>query len=61
MAVESGYDIVFVDDSVVEMVTGTEVEVRRQISARRMLYANPEIDLTEELVTRMNEAFRTGG
>ena len=33
----------------------------RQISARRMLYTNPEIDVTEVLIERMNKDFRTGG
>ena len=32
----------------------------RQISARRMLYTNPEIDITEELMLRMNNEFNDG-
>ena len=55
MAEELGYDVLFVDDSVSAIVNGTEKEVRRQISARRMLYTNPQIDLTDTLVARMNQ------
>lgn len=57
MAMEQGYDLFFVDDSLAALPDGTEAEVRRQISARRMLYSNPEIDVTTELIARMNEAF----
>jgi Skp family chaperone for outer membrane proteins len=32
-----------------------------QISARRMLYANPTIDITEQLIEHMNTAFAQGG
>jgi Skp family chaperone for outer membrane proteins len=55
---EFGYDIVFVDDSVVELPTNVpETEMMRQISARRMLYTNPAIDITEDVVARMNQRF----
>ena len=54
MAEGNGYDIVFVDDSVVALQQGTEVEVRRQISARRMLYVSPAIDITDALIAAMN-------
>ncbi|MHC5005492.1 MAG: OmpH/Skp family outer membrane protein [Planctomycetota bacterium] len=57
MAMELGYDIIFVDDSLAELPDGTETDVRRQISARRMLFASPEIDVTADLVARMNESF----
>lgn len=54
MAEENGYDVVFVDDSVAAMGGGTETEVNRQISGRRMLYVNPAIDATDVLIARMN-------
>ena len=53
---ENGWDVVFVDDSVAEMQAGTEAEANRQISARRMLYTNPEIDITQALIDYMNQA-----
>ncbi|UCD73847.1 MAG: OmpH family outer membrane protein [Phycisphaerales bacterium] len=61
MSEENGYDIVFVDDSSVELPIGvSEAEMTRQISARRMLYANPQLDVTDDLITRMNNAFAAG-
>lgn len=56
-AKERGIDIVFVDDTVVELPPGDEEETTRQISARRMLYTNPSIDITDEVIRRMNEEF----
>ncbi len=53
---EMGYDIIFVNDSLAGLVNGTEVEVRRQVESRRMLYGNPEIDVTDEMIARMNAA-----
>ena len=45
-----GYDIVFVDDTVVRLPTDvSEAEMWRQISARRMLHTNPRIDITDQL------------
>jgi len=54
---ERGIDIVFVDDTVVELPPGDEEETTRQISARRMLYTNPAIDITDEVIQRMNAEF----
>jgi Skp family chaperone for outer membrane proteins len=54
MAQQNGYDVVFVDDSVAAMGGGTEQEVNRQISGRRMLYVNPAIDATDVLIATMN-------
>jgi Skp family chaperone for outer membrane proteins len=52
-----GIDIVFVDDTVVDLPPGDEEETTRQISARRMLYTNPAIDITDEVIRRMNDDF----
>ncbi|TVQ53361.1 MAG: hypothetical protein EA377_08105 [Phycisphaerales bacterium] len=57
-AKERGYDIVFVDDSLGEIPPAGEQETTRQISARRMLYASSEIDLTDQLLERMNREFQ---
>lgn len=55
-ALDFGYDVVFVDDSVVPLPEdGTEAETMRQISARRTLYANPQVDITQDVIDRMNE------
>jgi Skp family chaperone for outer membrane proteins len=56
MATSNGYDLVLVNDSLAEIPPGTEEEMNRQISARRILFANPRIDLTDELIAYMNAA-----
>ena len=56
LAEREGHAIVVVDDSVVELQSGAEVEL--QISARRMLYASPQIDVTDSLIMQMNNAFQ---
>lgn len=57
-ALENGYDVVFVDDSVVPLPNeGTEAETMRQISARRTLFSNPAIDVTEDVINLMNDRF----
>lgn len=61
MAESQGYDVVFVDDSIADLVGGTEAEIMRNISARRMLYTSDAIDVTDELTTLMNQAFLNGG
>lgn len=55
LALESGYDMVLVDDSAVELPSITDANISQQISARRMLFTNPTIDITDELITRMNQ------
>jgi Skp family chaperone for outer membrane proteins len=58
LATERGYDLVFVDDSKEELPDGNEQDIRRQISARRMLYTADSIDVTAELIDLMNRVFR---
>jgi Skp family chaperone for outer membrane proteins len=54
-----GYDVVFVNDTVVELPTDvTEAETWRQISARRMLYTNPQLDITQQILEYMNDAYK---
>jgi Skp family chaperone for outer membrane proteins len=60
LADELGYDLVVVDDSIAEVPPGGEGETTRQISARRVLYASPRIDITAALIERMNKAFVAG-
>jgi len=56
MAEEFGLDMVLVDDSKVAVPDARvgEAELMRQISARRMLYTNQELDVTDELIKRIN-------
>jgi len=57
------YDIVLMNDSIKELMRGTDQQVGMQISARRILYAHPTLDITADLITRMNNEFqnRAGG
>ena len=55
VAVAKGVDIVFVDDSILQVNRGTVLDVKRQIAARRMLYANPNLDITTDVVALMNQ------
>lgn len=61
LAKERGYAVVFVDDSIARIPPGNEEETNRQISARRMVYTSPDVDVTDELISRMNQAFKMAG
>lgn len=61
LAKERGYKVIFVDDSIAPIPPGTSEEMTRQISARRMVYTSPDVDVTDELIRRMNAAFKTAG
>lgn len=60
-AQQHGYDIVMLNDSIKPLVRGTEQSVQQQISARRLLYTNPALDITGEVLTKMNNEFNAGG
>lgn len=57
---ENGYDLVLISDDDREIVvmpnanTSREYQVREQIELQRIIYANPQIDITEQIVTHMN-------
>ena len=54
------YDIVFMNDSIQDVMQGTEAQVGQQISARRVLYADTALDITSDLIRRMNNDFQAG-
>ena len=56
IAKEDGYQLILVDDGVGDLPPVAEAEMVRQISARKVLYADASIDLTEKLLARMNQA-----
>lgn len=64
LASSAKYDVVLVDDSQGELQvtndskTPREMQVRQQIAGRRMLYTNPMIDITDDLIVRMNNAHK---
>ena len=61
-----GYDIVLIDDSRKELIVNKklnvqlELQVRKQLSERRVLYASPNVDITDALIERMNNKFAAG-
>ncbi len=67
LAAAAGYDVVIVDDSSgapqidPNAQTPREVQIRNQILNRRVLYSDARVDITKQLVTRMNNTFNAGG
>ncbi len=64
LAVQEGYDLVVVNDAADELPYDREarvpyqLQVLQQITNRKVLYLNNAIDITQDLVTKMNNAFR---
>ena len=54
---ENGWDYVIVNDAAVALPEGDNVDMGVQISNRRMLYANPAMDVTDVLIEFMNASF----
>jgi Skp family chaperone for outer membrane proteins len=53
----NGWDLVLVNDALVDVPpVGSQQELMRQISARRVIYGDPRIDVTDVLIQTMNEA-----
>ena len=53
-AIQYGYDIVLVNDSLEEIQRGPTESVVSQIAIRRVLYATDEIDITDALIEWIN-------
>lgn len=49
-----GIDIVLLNDSIPEIDLSDAARTLQQISARRILYANKNLDITDELLAKMN-------
>lgn len=64
LASTARYDVLLVDDSQGELATSPdarvsrESQIRQQIAGRRMLFASPAIDITDDLIERMNNAYK---
>ena len=54
VALERGYHVVMVDDSRAPLVAGAEADVRRQIAARRLLFIDQQLDITDDMIAIMN-------
>jgi len=61
LAKENGWDVVFLDDSIPPLEVADPQRTMQQISARRMLFTNPDLDVTEMLILRMNADFASKG
>jgi len=55
LATQRGYDYVMVNDALGDLRAENEQEMNRQISARRLLFANGSYDATDELISFMNQ------
>lgn len=53
-ASERGYDLVLYKESPLQLQGGDPAEVQQQIALRKVLYANDSIDITDDVVQRMN-------
>jgi len=57
LADEHGYDIILVNDSVVEIPENSE-NILAQISSRRVLFARQQMDVTDQLIESMNSTYQ---
>jgi Skp family chaperone for outer membrane proteins len=66
LAAAEGYDMVIIDDQSDELPYDREaqvppqVQILQQIANRDVLYLNPALDITGDLIERMNNAYRQG-
>lgn len=64
MSKANGYTLVILDDSnpQVEFNPGSrvvpQVQILQQVTSHKILFADPTIDITNQLITRMNNAFK---
>jgi len=61
LARHEGYHLIITDDSDGAIVPDTERNVRGAILSRRVLYSDPSLDVTADLVLTMNNAWKAGG
>jgi Skp family chaperone for outer membrane proteins len=52
---QHNYDLVLLDDSKVDIPPGDETQVLQHITARRILYANGALDITDQIISAMNQ------
>ena len=57
LALQHGWDYVVVNDAAIALPEGDDVDMGLEISSRRILYANPALDVTDQLIEYMNDAF----
>jgi Skp family chaperone for outer membrane proteins len=66
LAEAEGYDLVVLNDASDELPFDrdsrlpAQLQILQQITNRKLLYLNPATDVTEDLIVRMNNAYRAG-
>jgi Skp family chaperone for outer membrane proteins len=61
MAKSNGYSLVIANDQKIEIPKGDPNEIGRAISSKRMLYSDGALDVTNELITMMNNEYAARG
>lgn len=61
LAEEKGIDIVLAADQMPSESTESPTQARQQILLQKVLYWSPSVDITEEVVERLNVRYRTQG
>ncbi|MDP7009377.1 MAG: OmpH family outer membrane protein [Phycisphaerales bacterium] len=54
---DNGWDVVFVNDAAVELPDGENTNIMGEIASRRVLYANTQFDVTDQLIEYMNAQY----
>ena len=54
-AAANGIDFILADDSHIGLVVGKDIQIVQQMSLRRLVYANPSYDITDDLIAWINQ------
>ena len=60
LAQREGYHLIITDDSDAVINPDTERNVRAGILSRRVLFSDPSLDVTDDLILTMNNAWKAG-
>lgn len=61
IAKKNGYDVVLVSDEKAEIPSGdNEAALKRAMLMKRMLFVNPQLDITREVIQTMNNEYAAG-
>jgi len=61
VAQEKGLDIVLASDNLPPDTPDNPAQVRQHILLQKVLYWNPSVDITEDVVTRLNAKYKSSG
>lgn len=61
VAVEKKFDVVMASDQLPPDTPDSPQQLRQHILLQKVLYWNPSVDITEEVVTRLNAKYKAGG